>query len=70
MKHCELSTSFPKSSLEIAYGFPTPNPDELEPATRVGQEHLASENRLELVPSNVALNEASLAVNVTPFVSL
>jgi hypothetical protein len=69
-EHCELGTSFPKSSLEIAYRFSTPDPDELGPATRVSQEHLASEKRLELVPPNIALNEASLAVNVTPFASL
>lgn len=69
-EHCELGTSFPKSFLEIAYRFSTPYPDELGPATRVGQEHLASKKRLELVPPNVAFNEASLAVNVTPLASL
>jgi hypothetical protein len=70
VKHCELGTSFPKSSLEIAYRFSTPDPDELGPATRVSQEHLTSEQILELVSPNVALNEASLAVSVTPFASL
>lgn len=69
-EHCELGTSFPKSSLEIADRFSTPDPDELGLATRVSQEHLASEKRLELVPPNVAFNEASLAVNVTAFASL
>jgi hypothetical protein len=69
-EHCELGASFPKSSLEIVYGFSTPDPNELGPTTRVSQEHLASEKRLELFPPNVALNEASLAVDVTPFASL
>jgi hypothetical protein len=70
MKHCKPSTALPKSSLEIADGFSTPNPDELGPATRVCQEHLASEKHLELIPPNMAFNEASLAINMTPLAPL
>jgi hypothetical protein len=69
-EHFELGTSFSKSPLEIAYRFPTPDADELGLAARVSQKRLASEKRLELVSPDVALNEASLAVNVTPFASL
>jgi hypothetical protein len=69
-EHCELGTSFAKSSLEIAYRFSTPDPNELRLVTRVGQEYLASEKRLELISPNKSLNEAALAVNVTPFASL
>jgi hypothetical protein len=60
----------PKTSLEIGSRFSTPDADELRPAVRVSQKHLASEKRLELVQPNEALDEASPVVNVTPLASL
>jgi hypothetical protein len=70
MKNGELGPSFPKSSLEFANSRSAPNPDELGLATGVCQDHLATEEDLELIPPNVSFDEAALAVNMTPFTSL
>jgi hypothetical protein len=69
MKNCELSASFPKDPLELAYRVTPPNTNELGLAARVTQQHLASEKKVELVQSDIALHKGSLTVNVTPFAS-
>jgi hypothetical protein len=70
MQNGELGSPFPKRSLEFANRSSTPNPDELGRATRVYQDHLASEQLLELVPPNVHFDKGALAIDMTPFTAL
>jgi len=66
----ELSTSFLENSLATAYGLTAPDTNELGLAARVFQEHLASEQNVELVQTDIALNECSLTIKMMAFTSL
>jgi hypothetical protein len=69
MKNCELSASFPKDLLELAYRATSPNANELGLAARVTQQHLASEKKVELVQSDISLHKDPITVNMTPYAS-
>jgi hypothetical protein len=63
------STSFPENPFETAYRLTPPDTNELGLAARVNQNHLASEQRIELVQLNVPLNEFSLTIEMMTFAS-
>lgn len=53
----ELTTSFPENPFETDSRLTPPDTDELGVAARVNQNHLAPEQRIELVQPNVTLDE-------------
>jgi hypothetical protein len=69
VKDNKLSTSLPENSFELVYGLSPPNTNELGLAAGVDQEHLAAEEQVKLVQPNIALDESSLAIDMTAFAS-
>lgn len=65
----ELGTALPQNPFEMAYRLTSPDTNELGLALRVRQEHLASEQRIELVTPNVSLDEFSLSIEMITFAS-
>ncbi len=65
----ELRTSFPQNSFETAYRLTAPDTNELGLAARINQKYLASEQQVELVETNVFLDEFALAIKMATFAS-